>query len=578
MLRIGIIAATPHPFSKSLSSTETLFQFGFATSSPTFSRIFDSAMSPPSRYLEEMYVRLATLRDGTEHRGIFLFNPFFRFSKLDISAALSRMSRRSENVVLVDRRGQPIGYHFGQPVAPEATHLIRLLSTCDGALDAAILEHLFSTRTSVEEVRDVTLNPNTTNGFTRFNKPVFAWLSHRTLALLKRGLKPTPDRLMAVMPHHAGDALFAALAFRWVATPFKALAINNAYVAIARHIDPELSIASLPGHPYFREPDKPPAPDAPEWVQFLSMKDTLPGETFFIYMRPSRDYNKTTFHLIDHFAFALGRRFFDIAESVVERLPIVERARPASTRSALIHLDAGWPLKIYPHDRQQDLIDRLSEAGFSVTVLAGNSPPSLNGCKVVGFESLEKLNELMNEQSLVIGMDSFPAHWASFALGIPTITVFGSTRQQNSRPHPNSFSRPLDRGLPCCPCLHWDSCPVFGGKTCRNFVGVDELVRAAIGIAANSCPAGPAPGPAGAGSADRDPDPDFGENPSYELPRAFVRSRLLLMRPMASTHVFLASQLARQFVQECRQAGVAAALGKAAGFALRRLLAPGSRP
>lgn len=578
MLRIGIISATPHPFSKSLSANKTFFHFGFATSSPTFSSIFDSAMSPPSRYLEEMYVRLTMLSHEGEPPGIFLFNPFFEFSRLEISATLSRMPCRSENVVFADRRGKPIGYYFGQPIAAEATHLIRLLSTCDGALDAAILEHLFSTRTSVEEIRDIRLNPNKTNGFSKFNEPVFAWLSRHTLALLKRGLKPAPDNLMAIMPYHAGDVLFTALAFRWVNAPFKALAINNSYVPIARHIDPDLSIASLPGHAYFRQPNKPSTPDGREWDHFLSTTDELPGEKFLIYMRPSRNYNETVFHLIDHSAFALGRRFFDIDTSVAARLPVIARAQPpVSARRVLIHLDAGWPLKIYPHDRQQKLIDRLSDAGFSVTVLVGDAPSLLHGCKVVRFESLERLGALMNEQSLVIGMDSFPAHWASFALGIPTITVFGSTRKQNSQPHPNSFSESLDRGLSCCPCLHWNSCPAFGGTDCQNFIGVDELVQAAIRITANSSSAMPALRRAGTEAIDRDPNPDFDEDPDYELPSALVRSRLLLRRPMTSPHMFLASQLARGFVQEYRNAGLVASLRKAVRFISRRLLASGNK-
>lgn len=571
MLRIGIISDASCAFSKSISADATLYQFHFAKTDPSFSGAFDSAVSPPARYLEEIAVRLSLAPGANAGGGVLLFNPYYEFSRLHIAAALSAPFRRNTNCVLADRNGRPIGYFFNRPIADGKAHLLRLLSATDAELDATLISHLFTADAGLCRINSIEIDPHKSNGFNVTDAAVFEWMARRSLDLLQSGLRPGEDNITAVMPHHAGDAIFTATAFKRTVSPVKSVAINQSYAPIARVIDPELSIVSLPGHAYFREPNAPFKPVKAEWEYLLDIRGELPAEKFLIYMRPCRNYNLTSFHLVDHYAFALGRHFFDIRDSLVATLPAVQPPRPPDSRRALIHLDAGWPLKIYPQHNQQALIDLLIGAGFEVTVLAGKSGTSLQRCKVETFVSLEQLSELVLKQSIVIGMDSFPVHWASYALGVPALTLFGGTRKDNSHGLPNSPALSVDNGMSCTPCLAWDQCPAFGGNFCRNFITPAEVVNAITQVLQSAAAIRnpePATKPAFTDSA---PHFNFAENPSYELPTTLLRYRLLISRAGNSRYFNYPAGLVRRVVAEYKVRGLRATFSKAAFFLMRRL-------
>jgi hypothetical protein len=147
----------------------------------------------------------------------------------------------------------------------------------------------------------------------------------------------------------------------------------------------------------------------------------------------------------------------------------------------LLHFDGGWPLKVYAKDQQDELIDLLCARGYSVTVLAGTQYEHPK-CQVTTFKGYEPFVELMRSHHLLVGMDSFPVHYAAHVLGLPTICLFASTRPENSNARPAINYSYLEKGLQCRPCLGIARCPRYGGSNCRNFVDPLTVVTEVEGM------------------------------------------------------------------------------------------------
>ncbi len=96
-------------------------------------------------------------------------------------------------------------------------------------------------------------------------------------------------------------------------------------------------------------------------------------------------------------------------------------------------------------------------------------------CDLTGRTSLALLGGVIGSLDLLITNDSGPAHIA-YALGTPSITLFGSTRPEewaalDDKIHPAIF-HPVD----CRPCSY-DECPI--GTICLEKITVDEVIVAA---------------------------------------------------------------------------------------------------
>lgn len=485
MIRIGIVSEHRYSISERLWECES---FTISPTALTFRQIFHSAFATPARYVLEIIRRLCAVGAGRAE-SLFVFNPLFQFGQLEIWLVLAELDPQEvlDAVVIVeDRDGRPLGYGFPQGIADNEA--IALLSTVDAGLDAQLCERLFAQpikRIAIDSVRVARAQHN---GFIfEENEPVYRWIASRAVSVMTAG-SPSPSREMnctAIMPHHAGDVLFFALAWRFTATGVSGLAVNRIYQPIVADISPELVSLPLDIPPINRSEEFSQGKVTKEGEYFPSVAAALPRDRCYQYMRPSRDYNVSRFHLIDHFAFALGRHFWNADDLLTRQRPLPQPLRQRNRQvQVLLFFDGGWPLKIYPRTQQQQLIDLLNQRGFEVTVLAG-ARQEYRHCTIVRFESYAQLKTLLSKQHLMVGMDSFPTHLAAHILGLPTLCLFGSTRPENSNAPEAPHYRHLENGLGCRPCYGIVRCPLYGGGDCANFAppdrvaeSIDEMLRA----------------------------------------------------------------------------------------------------
>jgi hypothetical protein len=490
-LRVAVVHRHNLALSGDLAPNWKLHSFTIGAETVSFWKIFDSAFATPSRYVQEMFVRLSKLDEGGEPCPKFVFNPLFEATWLTVAQVLESLSTLApfEGItVLSDPNGLPAGYLFPDWLRVEDARFLTLLSTIDAEVDAELCRRAFFCDTRHMAVKRLSLGWAQQNGFVYgANKSVYRWMADRAIAMLSplEGL-PVPEAVgrrnaipfTAVMPHHAGDALFFALAWDAAGSHIGRLAVNKAYCDVVEDLAPGLSLSPL-DHPLanrgeeLRQGRTMPDPD-----YFNSFRDGLPHDSFYYYCRPSRDYNSTYFHLIDHFAFALGQQFCsrDSFLSLRRRMPVPFWPDTSATPRVLLHFDAGWPLKIYPKKYQERLIDLLYEQGYEITVLAGTSYEHPK-CRVATFQSYASFKVLIKSHHILVGMDSFPCHYAAHVLGLATICLFASTRPENSdAPGARNYAC-LEKGLSCRPCYEIVRCPVYGKGFCENFVE-PEIVAA----------------------------------------------------------------------------------------------------
>lgn len=467
---------------------------------PSNRRISDSALSTPARYIQEIFIRLSELRACQEDGPYFVFNPLFattRASLLSTVAVLCANKHLSGPAVLVDRHGLPAGYLLPPLSNAHEVRYLGLLSAVDGAHDAELLECIYLNIVQVIKAPRLWLSRHGRNGF---DDPglwtVYDWITRKAITLFKSVQTSNPlaadqisvrlrrDRLpfTAIMTHHAGDALFISLAFNHTSPGYQRIAVSRTYSDIVRRIAPRLSIIEVEAPIINRDSTFASGKISPDCDYFQRYKDELPDDSFYTFCRLSRNYNSTNFHLIDHFAFALGYSPRSDEDLVIHQRAAPERSTVRNDLNIpariLLHFDGGWPLKVYPTALQTELIELLLLQGFKVTVLA---PPGYShpGIESVSFRSLEEFIELAYANDLLVGMDSFPSHYCAHVIGLPTICLFASTKPANSNASPSGHYAFLEMGLGCRPCYAVAECPVYGGNSCRNFVA-PQLVLSQI--------------------------------------------------------------------------------------------------
>lgn len=486
MMNIGIISSRRYDV-RYRGAHWKCHSFLLAPSEPSFDRIFDCAFATPARYLIEIYRRVY-VACGDGNGPVLAFNPLFDLSPAELWLVLdaARDLPVSQLAVVADRANAPIAYLLPSACVARRPEHLGLLSSVDAKLDRDICSHLFGSEAGLIAVDEISAAGASNNGFhLGENERIYRWIGERALSTL-RGLKDTTPESVpfaAIMPHHAGDVLFFALAWRRNPFPVQALVVNKAYRQIADDNAGELALIPIDEPPLNRGSDFSAGKVTPEGQYFWTYAPTLPSNYFYSYLRISRDYNATRYHLLDHFAFALGASCLQPGdlmanESQHEVNPQAVKARPARPdTNILLFFDGGWLLKIYPEHDQIRLIQMLKAGGYHVTVLApqGRDYPE---CEVRHFESYGQLKVLLASQHMVVGMDSFPTHLAAHVLQVPTICLFGSTRPENADVPVSPRYRSMEKGVKCRPCYGFVTCPLYGGGNCRNFVSPEAVVEA----------------------------------------------------------------------------------------------------
>jgi hypothetical protein len=468
-----------------------IHNFTLSTDSLSFSELPDSAFSTPARYVAEMFRRLCSLEEAGREATKFVFNPLFATSKLALLLVLVKLRALGSPdclLVLTDKNGRLAGYLFPSWMKEGDSRFLALLSAINGEMDAELLQRAFLSTAACISVEHLGLGRAGHNGFLyEENRSVYEWVARRAIEMLRACVtsdSPSVARsqrdaipFTGVMPYHAGDVLFFSIAFNHTRPhPYiSRIVVNKAYQAIVVDNAPSLSPLTIDFPPANRDQD---IRRMSDYTYFQRFCDELPEDSFYSYYRASRLYSVPKFHLIDQFAFALGAHIRSRSELLREKKPSPEVFVPKDSSAPhriLLHFDGGWPLKVYPKELQEELIELLSAKGFAITVLASKIYEHPK-CDVTIFSGHEPFVELLRSHHLLVAMDSFPAHYAAHVLGLPTICLFASTRPENSDARPAVNYSYLEKGLPCRPCSGGTQCPLYGDSYCRNFVGPEPVV------------------------------------------------------------------------------------------------------
>ena len=144
-------------------------------------------------------------------------------------------------------------------------------------------------------------------------------------------------------------------------------------------------------------------------------------------------------HAIDRvrqlFAMALGYPLPSVLDFGIAGVRSSATAAADTLRGACVLLHGTtWESKQYPEAMWIDISRRAAAAGLPVAVPWGNAAEqaraeriaTVTGATVWARTSVADLIELLNSAALVVGVDSGLSH-LSAALGVPTVTIYGST-------------------------------------------------------------------------------------------------------------------------------------------------------
>jgi hypothetical protein len=481
--------------------------FNIAPEDPSFDRLLDSAFSSPGRYIQEIFSRLVETAPSSQSSGRFIFNPYFvltRSSLLTTVAILRKLNFKISSIIIIaDSDECPVGYFLPYEFDVADAHYLVFLSAVNASLDKQLLQSVCFLNVEIHTLDHLRLFKTTRNGFDDRGMPkVYAWITKQAIQALVAIKDPDISVVRAArlsipvtafMPHHAGDVLFFCLAFNYLNLPCERIAVNRAYVDIVQSISPRLTPVILNTSPLNRGSAFAAGVAMRDDDYFETIVDQLPTDSLYIYCRPSRNYNTTEFHLLDHFGFALGYSPRSKSQLLVNcrppLLPFKSTFIGKTTARILLHFDGGWALKVYPAKQQSELIEMLLLRGYQITVLA-SAGYSYPGVRAVTFSSLQHFDDLVRSQDAIIGMDSFPCHYCTHVLGMPTICLFANTKPVNSNAVASARYIHMEKGLSCRPCYAITKCPVYGGNSCKNFSDPTDVVEQLIKLLSDVMPAG----------------------------------------------------------------------------------------
>jgi len=472
-----------------------LVNFRISKNELSMHTMLDSAFSSPARYLLEMYRRLKKLSGFPDEEIYVVFNPRFHVNAFVLQAVISFLSRRKikgETCVVGDKKNNPVAYLFSGTHEEFHEKYLTLLSLVDARLDAHYLGFVFSRPVRVLNCKNVKAIVDPENGFTEGAglKMLCRWPAEHacrwfecveTEAGVKHSLsgEEAAERLKglpvsAVMPYFAGDVLFCAIAAREIKSLFDALIVCESYIDILSSVDHKLASRALERPVWRRNPIK----EEDEMIYYKDLLNALPDDSLHYNMRVFRKYENSDHHLIDQAAFALGASMTNQDELVTRKRERSNHRKPLKRAEqgwkVLLYFDGGWDLKVYPVELQYELINRLRQNSVEVTVLS-NRENCYDGVKVAAFQSLEQLQQLILDQHIIVGMDSFPIHFSEHVIGRPSICLFGSTKPANSDSFRPGYYKALENGMSCRPCSGQKSCHRYKLPYCRNFVSPDAV-------------------------------------------------------------------------------------------------------
>lgn len=385
-------------------------------------------------------------------------------------------------IIAADKDKTPLAYCIPEASPLASARLLSLLSCVDAHLDAEFLKACGS-KVSVGTIASLSFNNLcSNNGFniTEHLHQIYRWITERAILTVRKQGNDAIDKVpyAVFMPHHAGDVLFLSKAMGYTESPVQGVVVNSCYSDIFEELAPDRKVISFTATPMLRD-----GVNKPDDEYFFDVLPLLPEEDivshFFHYLRPSREYRICDFHLIDQFAFALGASPINNSELLANR-PVTNHFEPKSPdapKRVLLHFEGGWPLKVYPDEYQKELIQRLMHKGYQVTVLTGRSTYG-EQVRTEPYTSLARYKYVLSEQHVMVGMDSFPVHYAAYVAGVPALCLFSSTKPSNSHAPVSHQYQYLNNNLGCEGCFGFDVCPLFKTKTCKSFASPEKVVDA----------------------------------------------------------------------------------------------------
>lgn len=482
-----------------------------------------SFVATPGRYLAEMAHTAAQW-----HRGqtVALLNPAFDLPPDTLALLMAeleeahvqdaahgatpyRLAKASQGTIqsinlIVDLEGHILAYVVpSHQIKTLSEHsALRDLSTLHATLDADLLVAMGFPCT-IRRVR------TPWNFAAHTGLPSLPGLSSITQHLASARLRSLQsgqhDKTWVVLTHHAGDILLALKAIQQCGRPLQGIIVHNMYADIVRMVMPELPVLTVDGPMQGRGDSASSSHSLNDEVIYFErlVLPLLPKDAGFIFLRSLRGYTEADYTLAAQMAFAIGSTqdtlafptghsvflhpepegttdpasvidlsdSLDVLQHIALPLPRVQGKR------VLLHFDGGWPLKVYPAEDQRALIQLLLDEGCQVSVLGAAHHDMPDGVTFHRFTHLDALRELILANDLLIGMDSFPCHFASLYLEVPTICLYASTRQINLA-HSAPDYLAISQGLGCTlSCGSRMLCPRFGGTQCRNFIDPTTVAK-----------------------------------------------------------------------------------------------------
>lgn len=135
----------------------------------------------------------------------------------------------------------------------------------------------------------------------------------------------------------------------------------------------------------------------------------------------------------------------------------------------------------------RELALRLTGESGLKTVLYGSAgereylmdlASGIEGCSAASGIDIPGLASALMSSVLTVGNDSGGVHLAA-ALGVPTVTIFGSTSPQWTAPSGGNGVY-ITAGLECSPCYR-RSCPK-GGAECLRRISAEEVLKASLSL------------------------------------------------------------------------------------------------
>lgn len=173
--------------------------------------------------------------------------------------------------------------------------------------------------------------------------------------------------------------------------------------------------------------------------------------------------------------------YFHIAKEDFEKVDqILKKENFEKEKFIMIHPAARWIFKCYPVFRVKNLIKKLLEKGEKIILTSSKDEFEIKRSKEIldginsknilnlsGNTSIKEMGALIKRSKLLICMDSFPLHVASF-LKAKTIALFGPTDDEKWGGWQNENCTIIKENRGCRPCL-MNGCGASGISECLYF-------------------------------------------------------------------------------------------------------------